>query len=312
MIVFQKIVYLRAMIHTTTYPPQTPRYYKGGYRYFFNGQEADNEVLGKGALHAFEYRMHDTRIGRFWSVDPLAGKFPWNSTYAFAENSPIAFLELEGLEKLLAITMGEDVKYRSAFLKATDADIETFHIQLSVDATGKFIDFLTKSTNQDDKGIAFLAVFSHGSSNNIFAKGGFINGISSNDLDKITTLVESDKIKFYNDAIIYLGGCNVGTEGDIINPSTNKSEYVVFAQKLADLTGTIVIAANDHVTPKKDVSEKTFMTYSTARPSKTSFWMFRKGQDPVSLGPEVSVIELLQQVKNSIFNEQSEENDKEQ
>ena len=32
----------------------------GGYRYFFNGQEADNEVLGEGALHAFEYRMHDT------------------------------------------------------------------------------------------------------------------------------------------------------------------------------------------------------------------------------------------------------------
>ena len=86
------------MIHTLTYPPQYPRSDMGGYRYFFNGQEADNEVLGDGALHAFEYRMHDTRIGRFWSVDPLAGKFPWNSSYAFAENSPIGFLELEGLE----------------------------------------------------------------------------------------------------------------------------------------------------------------------------------------------------------------------
>ena len=46
-------------------------------------------MLGDGALHAFEYHMHDTRTGRFWSVDPLAGKFPWNSTYAFAENMPI-------------------------------------------------------------------------------------------------------------------------------------------------------------------------------------------------------------------------------
>ncbi|MBQ6157360.1 MAG: hypothetical protein IJK22_12275, partial [Bacteroidales bacterium] len=70
----------------------------GGYRYFFNGQEADNEVLGEGALHAFEYRMNDTRIGRFWSVDPLAGKFPWNSTYAFAENRVVDGRELEGLE----------------------------------------------------------------------------------------------------------------------------------------------------------------------------------------------------------------------
>ena len=70
------------------------------YRNLFNGQEADNEVYGSGALHAFEYRMHDTRIGRFWSVDPLAGQFPWNSVYAFAENSPIGYLELEGLEKV--------------------------------------------------------------------------------------------------------------------------------------------------------------------------------------------------------------------
>ena len=90
--------YLRAMISTTTYRPQSPHPANGGYRYFFNGQESDGEVLGEGALHAFEYRMHDTRTGRFWSVDPLAGKFPWNSTYAFAENRVIDGIELEGLE----------------------------------------------------------------------------------------------------------------------------------------------------------------------------------------------------------------------
>ncbi|MBO2526526.1 MAG: hypothetical protein CW341_12700 [Bacteroidetes bacterium] len=70
----------------------------GGYRYFFNGQEGDNEVFGEVALHAFEYRMHDARLGRFWSVDPLAAKYPWNSTYAFCENTPIWARELEGLE----------------------------------------------------------------------------------------------------------------------------------------------------------------------------------------------------------------------
>ena len=74
------------MIHNSTYPPLHPRSANGGYRYFFNGQESDGEVYGQGGLHAFEYRMHDTRIGRFWNVDPLAGKFPWNSVYAFAEN----------------------------------------------------------------------------------------------------------------------------------------------------------------------------------------------------------------------------------
>ena len=85
---------------TATYPLPTSGAHTPRYRYFFNGQEADNEVYGEGALHAFEYRMHDTRIGRFWSVDPLAGKFPWNSPYAFAENSPVGYMEFEGLEKV--------------------------------------------------------------------------------------------------------------------------------------------------------------------------------------------------------------------
>ena len=70
----------------------------GGYRYFFNGQEGDNEVFTENGLFAFEYRMHDARLGRFWSVDPLTAKYPWNSTYAFCENSPIFAKELEGLE----------------------------------------------------------------------------------------------------------------------------------------------------------------------------------------------------------------------
>ena len=83
-----------------TYSPRFPSANIGGYRYFFNGQEGDNEVFGEIALHAFEFRMHDARLGRFWSVDPLAAKYPWNSTYAFAENSPIGYLEMEGLEKV--------------------------------------------------------------------------------------------------------------------------------------------------------------------------------------------------------------------
>ena len=42
--------------------------------------------------------MHDPRIGRFLSIDPLAAKYAYNSPYAFAENSVIDSRELEGLE----------------------------------------------------------------------------------------------------------------------------------------------------------------------------------------------------------------------
>ena len=88
---------------TATYPLPTTGAHIPRYRYFFNGQEADNEVYGEGAVLGFEYRMHDTRIGRFWSVDPLAAKFPWNSPYAFAENDLIRSVDWESKEKLIVI-----------------------------------------------------------------------------------------------------------------------------------------------------------------------------------------------------------------
>lgn len=67
------------------------------YRFGFNGQEVDKDLAG-GAGVVFKYRIHDARIGRFLSVDPLAPEYPWNSTYAFAENRVIDGLDLEGLE----------------------------------------------------------------------------------------------------------------------------------------------------------------------------------------------------------------------
>ena len=43
--------------------------------------------------------MDDSRVGRFWSVDPLASKYPHNSPYAFSENRLLDGVELEGLER---------------------------------------------------------------------------------------------------------------------------------------------------------------------------------------------------------------------
>jgi hypothetical protein len=38
------------------------------------------------------------RIGRFWSVDPLAAKYPHYSPYQFSGNRLTDMVELEGLE----------------------------------------------------------------------------------------------------------------------------------------------------------------------------------------------------------------------
>ncbi len=47
---------------------------------------------------SFKYRNYDYAIGRFMSVDPLAEKYAYNSTYAFQENKMGLGRELEGLE----------------------------------------------------------------------------------------------------------------------------------------------------------------------------------------------------------------------
>ncbi len=74
------------------------------YRYGFNGKENDNEVKGEGNQQDYGMRIYDGRLGRFLSVDPLYRDYPFNSSYAFTENSPVANIDLDGLEKEDATT----------------------------------------------------------------------------------------------------------------------------------------------------------------------------------------------------------------
>jgi len=76
-------------------------YSSDSYRFGFQGQEKDDEMHGAtGTSYNYSYRMHDARVGRFLSIDPLAAKYPHNSPYAFSENKVIASVELEGLEEV--------------------------------------------------------------------------------------------------------------------------------------------------------------------------------------------------------------------
>ena len=63
-------------------------------------------------LYEFKWRHHDPQIGRFIEVDPLADKYVYNSTYAYAENRPIDGVDLEGLE----------------FARKVDANCVTFQV----------------------------------------------------------------------------------------------------------------------------------------------------------------------------------------
>ena len=69
------------------------------YRYGYQGQEKDDEIKGEGNSLNYTFRMHDPRVGRFFTKDPLTHKYAYYSPYQFAGNKVIQFVELEGLEE---------------------------------------------------------------------------------------------------------------------------------------------------------------------------------------------------------------------
>jgi RHS repeat-associated protein len=79
-----------------------PGRFGGGFadqNFGFQGQLKDDQLhVMEGTSYAFEYRVHDPRVGRFLSIDPLAQKYPYYSCYSFSGNRTIDASEFEGLE----------------------------------------------------------------------------------------------------------------------------------------------------------------------------------------------------------------------
>lgn len=71
-----------------------------GYRYGFNGKEKDDEIKGNGNSYDYGARIYDPRLSRWMSVDKLHAKFPGESPYSFAGNSPIVLLDNDGNVKV--------------------------------------------------------------------------------------------------------------------------------------------------------------------------------------------------------------------
>jgi hypothetical protein len=58
---------------------------------------------GEG-LYAYGFRYYDPVIGRFTGVDPIAEQFAFVSGFNYAENSPIANIDLHGLQSFSTIS----------------------------------------------------------------------------------------------------------------------------------------------------------------------------------------------------------------
>lgn len=81
-----------------TYSPYTDTF-KYTFRYGFNGKEDDRET----GFQDYGMRQYNTKLGRFFSVDPFTKKYPELTPYQFASNTPIQAIDLDGLEALIVV-----------------------------------------------------------------------------------------------------------------------------------------------------------------------------------------------------------------
>ncbi len=113
------------------------------YRFGFNGKERDNEISGKGNSIDFGARIYDSRLGKFFSIDPIIRYSPRLSGYIFASNQPISkidyyglfsmspediskYPELASMLKNIYEFLQHEPKMRKAFFEATNVSEELF------------------------------------------------------------------------------------------------------------------------------------------------------------------------------------------
>jgi RHS repeat-associated protein len=77
-------------------------------RFRFTGKERDVE----SGFDYFGARYYDSRIARWMSVDPLAGKYPGMSPYVYCANNPIVIIDQDGKEGETTSTVSYDDKTR--------------------------------------------------------------------------------------------------------------------------------------------------------------------------------------------------------
>ncbi len=99
-----------------------------GYRFGYQGQEKDSEIKGEGNSYNFSFRIYDSRIAKFLSPDPLRFRFPFYSPYHFSSNSPIAAVDLEGLQPWVR-SYNVDIDNKSYVVKINPLRPQRFKIR---------------------------------------------------------------------------------------------------------------------------------------------------------------------------------------
>ena len=82
-------------------------------KYKYNGKEEQRKEFGDGSgleLMDFGARFYDAQIGRWHSLDPLAGKYFNASPYSSFGNNPILYIDPDGRDIVISYKDGDETK----------------------------------------------------------------------------------------------------------------------------------------------------------------------------------------------------------
>lgn len=257
----------------------------------FQGQEFQDDFNLN--WYFFKWRNSDPALGRFYSLDPLSEKFYYNSPYAFSENKVIGHFEMEGLESIVSITMGSDIRYRGDIVTAAFPNALHFNINITSQGPDDFVNAFISASQADPKGIGFVSIWGHGRAGIMYGDDYGSIEITTSDLDKLNEAIVNGDIKFAENATIYIGNCNSGTCPNF--------ELMSLAQKLAEITGAKVIGANDSVGlgVPANPENTTTMEYVVWDPKNKTFIAFYSDGTSRDLGPTIDVITLMERFVNT-------------
>lgn len=136
-----------------------------GYRYGFNGMEADDEIAGDKNSYDFGARIYDSRVARWLSLDPLAANYAGWSPYNFTLDNPIRFNDPDGKAPndpnccgggdpllYMVTALGQDLevaydKFEYEFGKAYDATADFFNDLFKTETPPTGSDIMNQSSN---------------------------------------------------------------------------------------------------------------------------------------------------------------------
>ena len=236
-------------------------------KYLYNGKElsADYEIN----LYEYGARWYDPAVGRFTGVDPIAEEFPWVSTYNYAENEPVANIDLHGLQKVLAIT------------------------QIGINSSGKNFVIQSSTIPKPSEG-NYNHLYSVYANPTKYGDKGRLEVLHNVDRGIVIEKYTADKgfLDYFKD--LFDGQANGGIQFSLSfgkGEETRSSEFAEVGESLDELLSAFGVTASTANMPPKnkveDIIRLIFNTYSNA--NEVVGAMNNKSSDPSTREPVDSI-----------------------